>query len=795
MTERASRAVRLDRLLDRTSVRLGLYAVLALAAAWPFLDGAGCLNDFRDAHILASYERDAASTVLEHGQPPLWDPYYCGGVYALGSPQTRFASPTFGLTLALGVERAEPVIAWLLLLAGMEGMFRLVRARTRSTWAAFLVAPAFALNGQFAASYFRGWINFFGFELVPWTLLGVRQVLAGRAGGLVPAAGGFALMTGFGGTYAVPLTALLAVLEAARCAVGALRGGDRWANLGRVTLGFALVGVLSAGLSAFRLWPVAETLAAAPRVMAGEPADGWWVLGGRLFRFLHPVGRSVGTVGSFFLGPCLVPLALLGLLRRRAWWPAGLALLALATATGYAWSFGPFPALRALPVFETLRYPERFLLLFAFYAVEVAAQGLEVLADWGARRGWPRRAAALGLAVMLGNTGTALWNFRAAGVGLPRAAPPATSAVEPQAFRQARGNRWVLSYYAPQELGSLSCMESWPVPQSPLLRGDLAAEEYLEPADAGTVTRVRWSPGRLDLRAESTGPARLVVNQNHHPGWQSSAGTVVSHGGLLAVDLPAGTRDVTLTFRPRSALGGHLVSLAAFGSLMFLVVRVRRRPGEAWPRPDAATLAVAVLPVLVFGAVLGLVSEPPATPQPLRNPNGALAVLDGLPAEAAPLDVRFDLPVRLVGAYVPPRVEPDEVATVELFWRVTGPVPRSVGVFVHVDARGAKRVQANHEVLAGSLFLKDAPRDRVIRDAFTVDLAKRKPGAWTVYVGLWRTSGDGERVDVTRTRGAPAKGDRVRVGVMHRLGPVPACPPECTSTDDVFTGEEGRSVE
>lgn len=793
MIEPAASGTGLDRLLDRAPVRLGLYALLALAAVWPFLDGAGGLNDFRDAHILATYERDAAASVLDHGQLPLWDPYYCGGVYALGSPQTRFASPTFGLTLALGVERAEPVIAWLLLLAGMEGMFRLVRGGTRRAWTAFLVAPAFALNGQFAASFFRGWINFFGFELVPWTLLGVRQALAGRAAGLLPAAGGFALMTGFGGTYAVPLTALMAGLDALRSVVEGATARDRGERLGRVALAFALVGLLSAALSAFRLWPVAETLAAAPRIMAGEPSDGATVLAGRLLRFLHPAGRSVGRDGSFFLGPWLVPLVLLGVTRRRAWWAAGFALLALWTATGYASPYGPFPGLRLLPVLETLRYPERFLLLVAFYAVEVAAQGLDTLADWGARRGWARSLAALGLVVVVANTGTALWNFRAAGLKVPRAAPPAPTTVAPEAFRQARGNRWVLSYYAPLELGSLSCMESWPVPQSPLLRGDLPAEEYLEPREAGTVGRRHWSPARLDLRAEMARPGRLIVNQNHHPGWKSSVGAVVSHQGLLAVDLPPGTHDVVLTFRPRSALGGHLVSLAALASLVVVVRRARRRPDRPWPLADRATLAAVLLPGAVLSAVVGLVPEPGAARQPLRNPNGRLAVLDQVPPEATPLDVRFELPVRLVGAYVPPRVEPEQVATVELYWRVTGPVPRSVGVFVHAERRGAKRVQADHEVLAGSLFLKDAPRDRVIRDAFVVDLTNRKSGAFNLYVGLWSASGDGERVDVTLARGARARADRVRVGVIHRLGPPAVCPPDCSTPADVFPGEDGRS--
>src|SRR5258706_5087562 len=62
------------------------------------------------------------------------------------------------------------------------------------------------------------------------------------------------------------------------------------------------------------------------------------------------------------------------------------------------------------------------------------------------------------------------------------AAPPV--AVD-RPFHQARGTRWALGYYGPMQRGSLSCWDAYPVPQSPLLRGDREVEEWVEDTSAG----------------------------------------------------------------------------------------------------------------------------------------------------------------------------------------------------------------------------------------------------------------------------------------------------------------------
>lgn len=212
-----------------TGVRLALFGVLALVACWRPLEQAGGLNDFRDSHLLHSYEEAAARTVTGYGQLPLWNPWACGGLYALGNPQTRLASPTLLLSSALGARHAEPLVLWAFLVLGMEGFFRYARRRTGSALGALAAAPAFGLIAFTSLAWTLGWLNFAGFLLMPWLLLGTQHAARGRVGGVALVAGGFALMLGFGGTYPVPVSALL--VTGVSCSPGGPGGGgspSRW---------------------------------------------------------------------------------------------------------------------------------------------------------------------------------------------------------------------------------------------------------------------------------------------------------------------------------------------------------------------------------------------------------------------------------------------------------------------------------------------------------------------------------------------------------------------------------------
>ncbi|WP_267146670.1 hypothetical protein [Pyxidicoccus xibeiensis] len=742
-----------------TSVRLALFAVLALVACWRPLTVAGGLNDFRDAHLLNAYEDAGSRTLTRYGQLPLWNPWSCGGQYALGSPQTRVAAPTLLLSAALGPRRAEPVALWAFLVLGMEGFFRYARRRVGSAVGALAAAPLFGLAGFTALSWSIGWLNFAGFLLLPWLMLGARRAAEGRVSGAVLVAGIFAFLLGFGGTYPVPMGALFVALESGRT-LYRLRGPARL----RALWALGATALFTLGACAFRLWPLVETMRSSPRVMAGTPGHSLETLAKMLLQLPARSGHS--DPGNFYLVPvalALVPVAV-ALCRRRALYPTVLATLCVWMAAGYSVKPSLFAGLRLLPIFGTLRYPERFLVPAGLFIAELAALGLAALlvrslrAPRHASRWWLSAVVVCG--VMMAGWGVQAHAFRNLTRWAPMVAePPPTPPESEQPFAQARGNRWAQGYFLALNRGSIACGEAWPVPMSERLRGDLPQEEYLEDASAGTARRVEWTPNRVAVDVAASRPTVLLVNQNWHPGWKSSVGEVVSRDGLLAVRVPEGAHQVVLSFLPRSGLGGALVSVLAWAGLAF----VARRPRAREQRLGATALMVASVPVLVWAALLLAWQEPVARAEP-RGPDGVRMLVASLPPEARPFGARFDVPVELVAAEVPAAPDAEGIVPVVLYWRVTGPVPRSAGIFVHIPGPDGKRKGADHAVVGGTFFFRDAPRDVLLRDAFAVSTKDWEAGEWKLLVGLWHAGGDGSRIGAFGTDGKPLHEARVEVG-------------------------------
>jgi uncharacterized membrane protein YfhO len=134
-------------------------------------------------------------------------------------------------------------------------------------------------------------------------------------------------------------------------------------------------------------------------------------------------------------------------------------------------------------------------------------------------------------------------------------------------------------------MGTLSCFEEQPYPQSPLLRGDLPQEEYLADPDAGTAQELSWSPHRIEVAVKLTQPTSLMVNQNFHRGWRANTGDVQPKEGLLTVALPAGEHHVVLTFSDPLMNAGLWISISTLVGLLLAgavwAAREVRRRGRA----------------------------------------------------------------------------------------------------------------------------------------------------------------------------------------------------------------------
>ncbi|NUN16469.1 MAG: hypothetical protein HUU55_22805 [Myxococcales bacterium] len=740
----------IDRAFERVPVRLSFFALVAFFACLPMFESAGWLNDFRDAHILYVYEEGAVRAVLDDAALPLWNPWYCGGMYNLGTPQSRFASPTFLLSLVFGTLKAQALITFLLIIIGMEGFYRYARLRTESAVGPALAAPIFALQGLFATSYHNGWIHFLGFELLPLVMFGVDLAARARMVGILITALTFGFIVGFGGTYAAPIAALMCILTAGRSLVEIRRQGKP--ILQAITF-LVCAAVFSVIVAAFRLWPVFETLAQAPRMLAGSPGHEHYRFTEMLFDHAEPKMGIVGKVGYMYFGIFPIVAAVFGLLSRRFVVPLIFSALFVWAAAGNSATPSLFALLRELPVFGMLRYPERLLLPASLFLLEIVGLGMTYLVVRApTRRFWAWLTVVPAVLLLVGTVDSAA-NMRGVVSKMTLEAPPLQLS---QPFRQSRGNRWLVPHYQAMNLGSLSCMEAYPVPMSERLRGDLPQEEYVDPPSSGTATRISWTSQQITVKTSLTAPARLMVNQNWHHGWRSSVGTVVSVDGLLAVELPAGDHEVTLRFFPRSFWGGGLVSLSGLLVLLWL--------SAAGVSSLRTIMQATAVPLVVLATILVGTNEPRVTDPVITNANGLPLVVEALPSEVTPLDIEFDLPIRLEGVKLPKDQDQYGNLHFELFFRVTGQVPESVGVFVHLESPKKKRTAVDHLVLGTSTTFADAPTGVLIRDAFSIRAGKQPQGQWRLYAGLWDMTKTKSRIGVKRAPGVAVHDSRIQLG-------------------------------
>jgi hypothetical protein len=643
-------------------------------------------------------------------------------------------------------------LAFFFLFLGMEGAFQFLKLRTGSALGPLLAAPAFGLNGFFSVTWLLGWAYFYGFALLPWVLVGIAWWIRGRAAGLLLTVGCFATMIGFGGTYAVPLTGLFALVEVGR----GLYRLNTFDMKKRAFLRLAAAGLLTVAACVFRLWPIMETMHSSPRVMAGAPANTL----AHLYELLLTLPSRGG--GQFFMGPAVVLLACAACMSKRALFPAVIVVLCGWLAIGYS-EPSLFAVLRAVPIFNLLRYPERLLLPGSLYLAELGALGFNLLLLRAERN---RAFRVIALACVPLAIASALLqgyetNLEARKVSLV----PQIARVE-QPFALARGNRLSQGYFAALNRGSIACGEGYPVRMSRALRGDRPAEEFLEDASLGSARRVDWSPNRIEVDVQTSAPTYLIVNQNWHPGWHANQGTVVARDGLLAVKLDAGTKHVVLRFLPRSAIGGALVSALALAIAAWFSMRWRKQEQK-----PALLLAAALVPLAAWGSVAVAWHE--ELPEPiLTNQDGSPILVAALPADATVVNGRFDLPIRIEGARVTP-ADSEGFVTADLYWRVTGTLPRSLGIFVHFESPGKTWKVADHEVIAGTYFLKLAPKGVLLHDALAIRLDTRQDaGEWTMRVGLWHASGDGSRVPAFTREGTRIDDDRHEVA-RFRFDPPP----------------------
>lgn len=570
-----------DALLSLPALRIALFLLAIRSLVPPLFERGAHLIEHMDAHQFHGWELSNKITLLRYHQLPAWNPYWCGGTLGVAAPEDIFFAPDNILRLLFDVEVARHLSILLGLCLAGEGTFRLARAMGSSAMGSMVAGLAYLSNPMLGLWTWVGFWNFIvGFGLLPWVcwcvLLGVERPAYRYWGAFF-----FAWIFLSAGTYSAPYT-LLSVLFVASGTCVLLRRPGRWFSVAPIK-STAILGAVFVLLVLVKLVPLLEFFRTHTRV--------WNVV---------EQYTATQIIAYFHKHTLLLVLAALAVLTRDRW----SVFCALGAGTFFVLSMGdfdplsPFHLLKQLPLFKQLRSPERHVVLVFLFAALGAARALTLLEDGaatalarllGARsvqtlpsiaRGATVLVSALLVVVALGSR---IESMTRASAGeyqqLAFTFEPAQHFEQP--FRQHRGNRRDAHVFPAMNMGSLYCITGVPVQQSALLRADLPQEEFALDPSAATVERVRWTPNELTLRVRAARATRVVINQNHDRHWRSSVGTVVSHEGLLAIDVPPGDRVLSVRFVDRSLQASLLVSAATLIVLLSALAKhLRSRARE-----------------------------------------------------------------------------------------------------------------------------------------------------------------------------------------------------------------------
>jgi hypothetical protein len=575
-------------LVTLASTALVLVFLAPMLAAW----GRWGIEDW-DQH--AFYHEAARLSLLEYGQIPLWNPYYCGGTDLLANPQSRFLSPTFPILLFLGTAAGLKVELALYAILGVVGAYALGRDQGLDRIAAWLPPSAYFLSTLYALPASTGMTWCTSTAYLPWAFF--FHLRASRHYDYALACGGcLALMFFAGGAYLLVVSLSFLVLYTLF--------GWREPGLRRGSKALTLAVLSCLAFGAVKILPAGALMAEFPRRMAPHPGFSLQSLWVGLFdedqgplasaRFDGPhfdsllrgistdfddVGMYVGSlVGAFFVAGAAVGL-------RRHWKLVAAVLCFGALSFGDRLPLSPFDLLHRLPIFVSMRYPERFRFVWLLCGLLLAGHGLQWFRGRVGRflpdPRWGTLASAVLVACLLLDFRARVWPVYRAAFPIP-----AMEFARGAEFRQisrlpnydATGlvgtetrvfGSW--SAHMPALLmnrGAVDCYETAFVPRRaiPMTDPGYHGEAYLS-GTTGILTTELWTPNRLRYAVQVDRAARLVVNQNYYRGWKSIDGRpVLDQDGLLSVRVAPEDDVVEIYYRPRGFVVGAAISVAAWAS-------------------------------------------------------------------------------------------------------------------------------------------------------------------------------------------------------------------------------------
>lgn len=569
-----------DRL--RTAAPYLLYAAIAAWYCAPlFASPNGLGTHDWDQHLF--YYGSVIKSVVEYGQLPFWNPWYCGGNVLWQNPQIPLLSPVFPLALVMSLPLAMKINIALHYWVGLAGMHLLLTAvgvRARAVTVGLAVISV--LSGAMAMHLAVGHSVFLPVLYLPLQMFFlIRGIRTGAVRDAIYAGLPLALMIYNGALHAVPMS----VAGVGIFSIGAAIGTRR---LRPLAIGL-LAGVLGSAFAAPKLVPVALFVSSDRFVDARTELDHpdamntEMVLRTYLDRFQnrglqfehqrsgwYEYGNYIGGVAvAAIAGAMLFAFVMPG--TRDRWLGVSLAVTALvflALSAGEFSAWAPASLARSVPLFSSFRIPSRYTLAFVLFGTATAGWA------WQAAAGEVRLARPASVLLALVATIAMLdvaFQTREQFPGVFSLAPLTggfrlgggpTTPLAVDTTTNAYGADSPMLHGLMNDNSFWRCYESLQLtrsatPDHPLIETDGSGSRVFD---------VRFTPNRIDFSIAAGRDATVVrLNQNAAAGWSSSLGTVVpdATSGMHAALAPGATGKYSFRFTPPGLVAGLSITLLA----------------------------------------------------------------------------------------------------------------------------------------------------------------------------------------------------------------------------------------
>ncbi len=565
---------------------------LALVALYGVASYAFCSPLFAQPNALGVYDWDqhlfyygaVLKNVVEYGQMPFWNPWYCGGNVLWQNPQIALLSPAYPLTAFMPLALAMKINILLHYWAGFIGMHLLLSrvVGLRSLSLVFFLATVFTASGGPAIHLLAGHSVFLPAFYLPFVMyFFLRSVQTGSIRGSLLAAIPIAMMVYNGGTHILPMAiavvGLLAVVSAA-----ALR---QWRPL---VFGVACC-VAGLAYSAPKLLPVVSFVTSEqfwdtrppierPDLTTLEMAAGIFLDPDQKTRTRlpeqrhgwHEYGNYIGQVAAVLMVASVIWV--FGARRVPDYW-LGLAM-ALSAIVFFVWSLGEFsrfaPASLAqhLPLFSSFRIPSRYNIAFVLCGAVTAGWALRAVAADTLSKAAGRLVATIAVLAAMSLIATNrllladVFSVPALTATFKPMGGPASLVLSEETNAYRDGSPMFTALMNDRTF--FACYESLQ------LKRTATAEHPLVFTDgASQVSSIVFTPNRIEFSALGGGqPMRVSLNQNYSSGWSSNAGAFTpTEAAMPGVTLaPGQTGRFAFVFVPDGLWAG--TALLAFAAVL-----------------------------------------------------------------------------------------------------------------------------------------------------------------------------------------------------------------------------------